>query len=78
MPRYTSEARQRRISGNITLEVEFLADGRVGQFKPLGSLGAGLDESAIEAARKCVFLPAIRDRKFVDSRLPVVMSFYMY
>jgi TonB family protein len=78
MPRYTEEARRRHIGGNITLEVEFLADGTVGEIKPLGSLGAGLDESAIDAARKCTFLPAIKDRKFVASRMPVVMSFYMY
>lgn len=78
MPNYTEEARRRRIRGNITLDVEFLADGTIGQVKPLGSLGAGLDESAMAAARKCMFLPAIKDRKFVASRLPVVMSFYMY
>jgi TonB family protein len=78
MPRYTEEARRRRIGGNITLSVEFLADGTVGEVKSLGSLGAGLEESAIDAARKCTFLPAIKNRKFVDSSLPVVMSFYMY
>lgn len=78
MPRYTEEARRRRIGGNITLSVELLADGTVGEVKPLGSLGAGLDQSAIDAARKCTFLPAIKNRKFIDSRLPVVMSFYMY
>jgi len=77
MPRYTEDARQRRIGGNITLDVEFLADGTIGEIRPLGSLGAGLDQSAIDAAQKCTFLPAIKDRKFVDSRMPVIMSFYM-
>jgi TonB family protein len=78
MPRYTEQARRSRIGGNITLGVQFLADGTVGEIKPLGSLGAGLDESAIDAARKCTFLPAIKDRKFVDSWSPVVMSFYIH
>ncbi|HEX6730485.1 MAG TPA: energy transducer TonB [Pyrinomonadaceae bacterium] len=77
-PRYTEEARRRRIGGYITLRVEFLPDGTVGDIKPLQSLGAGLDESAIEAARKCTFLPAIKDRKFVASWLPIAMSFYIY
>ena len=78
MPRYTEEARRSRIGGNITLQVEFRADGNVGEIKPLRRLGAGLDESAIEAARKCTFLPAIKNRKFVDSWSQVEMSFYIY
>jgi TonB family protein len=78
VPRYTDEARQRRIGGNIPLRVEFLADGTVGEIKPLVSLGAGLDESAIDAVRKCTFLPAIRNRKFVDSWSQVEMSFYIH
>lgn len=77
-PQYTEEARRKRVGGFIGLRLEFLADGTVGKVRTLNSLGSGLDEKAIEAARKAVFLPAVRDRKFVDSVIQVAMSFNIY
>jgi TonB family protein len=77
-PQYTEEARQRKIKGTINLQVAFLADGTIGTVVPLNSLGGGLDENAIAAARMCIFLPAIKNRKFIDATMPVVMSFYLY
>lgn len=77
-PRYSESARSQRISGAITLQAEMLPDGTVGQVELLSRLGSGLDESAVAAARKAVFLPAIRDRKFVTSIISMEMSFNVY
>ena len=77
-PRYTEEARRRRVGGFISLRLELLANGTVGDVRTLNSLGSGLDENAIDAARKVVFLPTVKDRKFVDSVIQVAMSFNIY
>ena len=77
-PQYTEEARRKRVGGFISLRLEVLADGTVGNVRTLNSLGSGLDENAIEAARKLVFLPAVKDRKFVDSFIQLEMSFNIY
>jgi len=77
-PRYSEEGRRRRITGRITLNVELLPDGTIGNVKLMNSLGAGLDENSIEAARKTIFLPAIKDRKFVPFWLYLEMMFSIY
>jgi len=77
-PQYTEEARRKRVGGFIGLRLEVLADGTVGKVRTLNSLGSGLDENAIEAARKLVFLPAVKDRKFVDAVIQLEMSFNIY
>ena len=78
LPRYTEEGRRRRVTGEITMNVELLPDGSVGDVKLMNSLGAGLDEKAVEAARKTIFLPAVKDRKFASFSLMVVMMFNIY
>ena len=77
-PQYTEAGRRNKINGIITLRVEFLADGTVGKVQPLNQLGSGLDENAAAAARKAVFLPAIKDGKFVPFVSQVQMSFNVY
>lgn len=74
-PEYTDAARQNKVNGGIAMVVEFLQDGTVGEVKIVQGLGHGLDENAIEAARKSIFLPAVKDGKFVSVRLPMTMSF---
>ncbi|MEK6281903.1 MAG: energy transducer TonB [Acidobacteriota bacterium] len=77
-PRYSDEAKDLKISGGMALVAEFLADGTVGEVKIVEGLPAGLNENAIEATHKTVFLPAVKDAKFVSSRLPMTMSFNAY
>jgi TonB family protein len=74
-PEYSEEARRSNVSGGIALVVEFLQDGTVGEVKIVQGLGFGLDENAAEAARKTVFLPAVKDARFVSVRVPMTMSF---
>jgi TonB family protein len=78
LPQYTESGRRQKISGIINLRVEFLADGTVGKVQVLNQLGAGLDENAVAAARKAVFLPAVKDGKFISFAMQVQMSFNVY
>jgi len=77
-PRYSEEGRRRRITGEITMNVELLPDGTVGSVKLNNSLGAGLDEKAVEAVRKTIFLPAVKDRKFTSFSVYMLMMFNIY
>lgn len=77
-PQYTEEARHNKINGPVALAVELLPDGTVGDVKVAQGLDPGLDKMAIESARKLIFLPSIKSRKFVSVWTPVTMSFNIY
>jgi TonB family protein len=70
----TEASRKKNISGSVALVVELRPDGTVGEVKIVQGLGYGLDEKAAEAARQIIFLPAVKDRKFVSFRMPLTMS----
>ena len=67
VPSYTTEARQRKIEGDVELDVEFRATGQVHVIRVLHGLGYGLDEAAVRAAEKIQFAPARRDGHAVDA-----------
>ena len=77
-PQYTEQARRKQIKGSVAMAVELLPDGTVGEVKIAESLDPGLDQMAIDATRKLVFLPAIKNRKFVSIWMPMTMSFNIY
>jgi len=77
-PKYTDEARRKKISGTVRLQVEFKADGRIGDVETVEGLRPDLDLEASEATRRTLFLPAVKDRKFVSSRMPMEMTFHIY
>jgi TonB family protein len=77
-PAYTEDGRRHRVTGIIMLRVEYRADGTIGEVTALNSLGYGLDEAAIAAARKTVFIPAVRNGVFVAFTAPMTMTFNMY
>jgi protein TonB len=56
--KYTKEARQAEIEGLVRIEVTVDESGHVIAARLLGGLGYGLDEAALDAAKKCVFEPA--------------------
>jgi TonB family protein len=58
-PKYTEEGRANKIQGKVVLSVEFRADGTIGNVTVIRSLGYGLDENAIAAARQIRFTPAM-------------------
>jgi TonB family protein len=77
-PHYSEAGRQAKVGGEVEMRLELRADGFVGEVENLRGLGFGLDENAVEAARKTIFLPAVKDRKFVTSKNQMSMSFNVY
>jgi TonB family protein len=65
-PIYTTEAREQRVEGEVTLRVTFVASGKIEVLEVLQPLGHGLDEAAIDAAKRIRFKPARRDGRPVD------------
>jgi TonB family protein len=65
-PVYTDEARGLRLEGDVVLDVVFEAGGVLRVLGVAQGLGHGLDEAAIDAARKIRFNPARRDGAPVD------------
>ena len=65
-PVYTDQARDLRIEGEVVLEVTFVATGQLRVLRIVGSLGHGLDEAAVNAAKKIEFTPARRNGRPVD------------
>ncbi len=74
-PRYTDEARARKLEGNVTLEVVFRATGEVHVNRVVRGLGAGLDESARAAAEQIRFRPGRKDGVPVDRTGLVQITF---
>jgi TonB family protein len=65
-PVYTEEGKQLKIEGEVLLDVVFSANGQIHIVKVVRGLGHGLDESAIHAAEKIQFKPALRDGRPAD------------
>lgn len=74
-PTYTAEARELRIEGEVSLDVEFHASGSVRVLRVVRGLGHGLDEEAIKAAERIRFKPARTRGQAVDVRTTVHISF---
>jgi TonB family protein len=65
-PQYTEQARQKKIEGDVLLQVVFTASGQVQVEKVIRGLGYGLDEAAQAAAHQIQFKPARQDGQPVD------------
>jgi TonB family protein len=65
-PVYTEEGRQLKIEGEVLLDVVFTANGQIRILRVMRGLGHGLDESAIHAAEKIQFKPALKDGQPAD------------
>jgi TonB family protein len=77
-PQYTEQARLQRIKGSVSFVVELRPDGYVGEVEIVRGLGSGLEENVIDAAHRTVFLPMVKDRKFVAYHVAMVMNFDVY
>lgn len=60
MAEYTAEARTAKTHGDVRLRVVLASNGTVKNVFPIKSLGHGLTESAMKAARQIKFEPALR------------------
>jgi TonB family protein len=74
-PTYTQEARRRGIEGDVTLQIVVRRDGSISDVRVVRSLGAGLDEKAVEAVRQWKFGPATRQGQPVDVLVNVSVAF---
>jgi TonB family protein len=74
-PDWTEEARSRRVQGDVMLEAVLAADGKVRLVRVVRSLGFGLDEKAIIAARYIRFEPATRDGRPVHYLTKIRVNF---
>ena len=72
---YTEEARRRAIEGDVVLEIVVRRDGSVGQMRVVRSLGAGLEQRAIDAVRQWRFTPSRRHGEAVDVVVEVAVEF---
>ncbi|HEX4948354.1 MAG TPA: TonB family protein [Blastocatellia bacterium] len=72
---YTEEARTQGIRGSVMLNIVFGADGKIYNIQVVRGLPQGLTESAIEAAKKIKFRPAIKNGTPVNVRMQVVYEF---
>ena len=65
-PVYTEEGKRLKIEGEVLLQVVFTAAGQVQVQRVVQGLGHGLDESAVQAAQKIQFRPALKDGQPTD------------
>src|SRR5580704_764139 len=76
-PVYTDEGRQLKIEGEVLIDVVFSASGQVRIVKVVSGLGHGLDESAVRAAEKIQFKPALRDGHPTDFEAVLHITFQL-
>jgi TonB family protein len=76
-PKYTAEAKEKKIQGTVELEAVVLEDGTVGDITVKKSLDAtyGLDQAAVAALVQWQFSPGQKDGKAVKVVIDVEMSF---
>lgn len=66
------------VQGVVRLRVTFLDCGKIGAIQPVSRLPFGLTESAIEAAKKIRFEPAMKNGKPLTVAKVVEYSFSIY
>ena len=77
-PDYTEEARTNQLEGIVLLKAVFAADGTVTDIRVASGLPHGLEEKAIEAAKKIKFIPAVKDGKFVSTWMQLEYHFNLH
>jgi TonB family protein len=75
VPGYTDEARRAQVEGAVKLSVVLKADGTVSDITVARTLGYGLDQKAIEAAKELRFVPAQKDGHTVSVRIFLEFKF---
>jgi TonB family protein len=76
-PAYTAEGRNLKIEGEVLLDVVFSATGQIHVVKVVRGLGHGLDESAVRAAEKIQFKPALKDGQPADFEAVLHITFQL-
>ena len=63
------------LQGTVILRVQFLSNCEIGRVQPVSGMPFGLTESSIEAARKIIFQPALKNGKPVTVTKAVEYTF---
>lgn len=77
-PRYTERARKNKVQGRVLLSAVFRADGTVTDISVVHGLPDGLNEKAIETAKKMRFQPATKNGQPVTVRGQLEYTFNLY
>jgi periplasmic protein TonB len=77
-PRYTSEALERRIQGDVWLQLVVTRSGVPTNVRVVRTLDSGLDEEAVAAARQWRFAPGMLAGAPVDVEVVVIMGFRIH
>jgi TonB family protein len=77
-PKFTDEARNHKISGDVMVALHISETGRADELWVARPLGFGLDESATNAVRQYVFKPAQYEGRPVESEIFVVVNFQVF
>jgi TonB family protein len=72
---FSDEARRKRISGVVLISLLVGTDGLPTDLQVVKSVGAGLDEKALDAVSKYRFKPAMKDGNPVPARVTIQVSF---
>jgi len=75
--RYTSEAKQLHVQGDVVLRVTFMASGQVVVHGVVHGLGHGLDEEARRVAQQIRFRPVTRNGQAVDTTTNITITFQL-
>lgn len=75
--KYTAEARQLKVQGDVVLRVTFMANGHVVVNGVVHGLGHGLDEEARRVAQLIRFRPATRNGQAVDLTTNITITFQL-
>lgn len=75
--KYTQQAREKEIEGQVTLEVIVGADGNVGDVKLVRGIGYGLDEAAKAMMQQCRFEPGEMGADKVATKIRYTFTFVL-
>jgi protein TonB len=76
-PSYTESARRARVQGRVRITLDVNEQGEVIAARILQGLGYGLDEAALDAARRLRFSPAQRCSRPVAAPFVIAMRFVL-
>lgn len=77
-PEFSDEARKNKFQGTVLLRVVVGVDGKPHEVSVQRSLGMGLDEKAVEAARLWRFDPGTKDGLPVPVEVLLEVNFHLY
>jgi protein TonB len=74
-PSYTDDAQTAAVEGKVRVQLTVDESGKVVDVKLIQGLGHGLDEAALQAARRATFEPALRCGRPAQATFTIAMRF---